>query len=79
MCSRLNYESASLAAPFIALAAGALLTVACAREALKVHARVNYIKIDLFGYQQAMDIRSKVAKAADKKMNEATLFMDAVD
>lgn len=56
-CSRLNYRSVSLAAPFIALASGALLAAACAREACKVRNPVNYVKIDLFGYQQAMDIR----------------------
>lgn len=56
-CSRLQYESTSLAAPFIALASGSLLAASCAQKVLKIDVPVNYLKLDLFGVQAAMDAR----------------------
>lgn len=50
-CSRIAYEQASFAAPFIALAAGSLLAAACAQRAADRWANNSYLKLDLFGYQ----------------------------
>ena len=51
-CSRLAYRDVSLAAPFMALAAGALLAAGIAQQALKRPAPTNYMKFDLLGLQQ---------------------------
>lgn len=50
-CSRIAYENASFAAPFIALAAGSLLAASCAQRAMDRWADNSYLKLDLFGYQ----------------------------
>lgn len=50
-CSRIAYENASFAAPFIALAAGSLLAAGCAQRAADRWANNSYLKLDLFGYQ----------------------------
>lgn len=59
-CSRLSYDSASLAAPFIALASGALLLACCAGHALKNESKRNYLKVDLLGFQSAIGERFRV-------------------
>lgn len=51
-CSRLAYRDVSLAAPFMALAAGALLAAGIAQQALKRPAPTNYMKFDLLESQQ---------------------------
>lgn len=56
-CSRLEYASASLAAPFIALAAGALLYALARQSRLGKLPNVNYIKFDLLGWQQSYSRR----------------------
>lgn len=50
-CSRIAYESVSLAAPFMGLAAGALLAAGLAQHALGAPAPTNYLKVDLLGLQ----------------------------
>ncbi len=51
-CSRFAYESVSLAAPFMGLAAGALLAAGLAQHALGMSAPTNYLKLDLLGLQR---------------------------
>ena len=51
-CSRLSYASVSLAAPFIGLAAGALLAAGLVQEAVRLAAPTNYLKVDMLGLQQ---------------------------
>lgn len=53
-CSRLAYGNVSMAAPFIALASGALLLAGCAHRALGMVPDVNYLKLDLFGFQRQL-------------------------
>lgn len=62
-CSRLNYDSASLAAPFIAMASGALLLACSAAHTLGQVAKINYFKVDLLGFQSAIATRSIKAPA----------------
>lgn len=57
-CSRIAYESVSLAAPFMGLAAGALLAAGLAQQALEMSAPTNYLKVDLLGLQQRSTRRS---------------------
>lgn len=56
-CSRLEYASASLAVPFIALAAGALLFALSRQSRLGKIPDANYIKLDLLGWQESMSRR----------------------
>lgn len=56
-CSRLEYASASLAAPFIALAAGAVLFALARQSRLGRLPDANYIKFDLLGWQQSHNRR----------------------
>lgn len=51
-CSRLSYARVSLAAPFMGLAAGALLAASLAQEALRLDAPTNYFKVDMLGLQR---------------------------
>ena len=51
-CSRISYQQVSLAAPFLGLAAGALLAAGLVQEALGIEAPANYMKFDLLGLQQ---------------------------
>lgn len=51
-CSRIAYESVSLAAPFMGLAAGALLAAGLAQQALGIRGRTDYMKLDLLGLQE---------------------------
>jgi hypothetical protein len=51
-CSRISYQQVSLAAPFVGLAAGALLAAGLVQEALGMEAPANYMKFDLLGLQQ---------------------------
>lgn len=62
-CSRLNYESVSLAAPFLSLASAALLLSGCARRALNITGEVNYLKADLLGYQRSMQKKMRVKES----------------
>lgn len=48
-CSRLAYANVSLAAPFLGLAAGALLAAGLAR---RTEETANYVKLDLLGHQR---------------------------
>ncbi len=65
-CSRLEYESVSLAAPFVALASGALLHALCRLNAVDRLPRVNYLKLDLLGQQRYMarSLRARSRKSA---------------
>jgi hypothetical protein len=58
-CSRVSYEGVSVAAPFIAVAAGAMLAGACAAEARRVprETRPNYLKLDVFELQRQLITR----------------------
>jgi hypothetical protein len=56
-CSRLEYERMSLAAPFIALASGALLHALCRLNVEHRLPDANYIKLDLLGWQRFMTRR----------------------
>ena len=51
-CSRIAYGKVAMAAPFMGLAAGALLAAGLAQEALRVAAPTNYVKFDLLGRQR---------------------------
>jgi hypothetical protein len=51
-CSRLAYEDVSLAAPFMGLAAGALLAAGLAQRSLGIPAPTNYLKIDMLALQR---------------------------
>jgi hypothetical protein len=50
-CSRVAYESVSMAAPFLGGAAGALLLARCVHHQAGIVLPVNYLKFDLFGLQ----------------------------
>lgn len=50
-CSRVAYANVSLAAPFMGLAAGALLAAGLAQHALGLAAPTTYFKLDLLGLQ----------------------------
>jgi hypothetical protein len=56
-CSRIDYDSVSLAAPFIALAAGSMLYALCRQSALGLPPDANYFKIDLLGHQSSISRR----------------------
>lgn len=51
VCSRIIYDSVSLAAPFLGVAAGALLAASLGRHALGEDLPRTYLKLDLFGRQ----------------------------
>lgn len=53
-CSRLAYKSVALAAPFMALAAGALLHAFCRLNGAQRRPDANYIKLDLLGRQSQL-------------------------
>lgn len=53
-CSRLEYESVSLAAPFVALSSGALLHAFCKLSAEGRLPDANYFKLDLLRLQSKM-------------------------
>lgn len=59
-CSRISYDGVSVAAPFIAVATGAMLAGACAAEAQSVprDGRPNYLKLDLFELQRQLISRN---------------------
>jgi hypothetical protein len=59
-CSRVPYEGVSVAAPFIAVASGAMLAGACAAEVngLPRGDRPNYVKLDLLGLQHKLISRN---------------------
>jgi hypothetical protein len=65
-CSRLIYHDASLAAPFIGLAAGTLLAAACGLHATEQLPKVNYFKIDLLKLQSRFRAENYTAHAAAK-------------
>jgi len=50
-CSRVAYRNISFAAPFMALAAGSLLSTGCAYRATGNWPQPSRLKFDLFGYQ----------------------------
>lgn len=50
-CSRVAYANVSLAAPFMGLAAGALLAASLFQHASAMAAPTNYLKVDLLGLQ----------------------------
>lgn len=52
-CSYLAYQDASLAAPFMALAAGALLGASLVHRATGYYPAVNYLKFDLLRIQSS--------------------------
>jgi hypothetical protein len=58
-CSRVAYAGVSLAAPFIATAAAALAMTECGRRVLRDDTGPNYLKLDVFGKQQALQIERK--------------------
>lgn len=64
-CSRIAYESVSLAAPFMGLAAGALLAAGLAQHALGMSAPTNYLKLDLLG-QQRWSTRRVMRRTGDR-------------
>jgi hypothetical protein len=51
-CSRIAYSQVAMAAPFLGLAAGALLAAGLAQQAMGIAAPTNYVKLDLLGLQQ---------------------------
>jgi hypothetical protein len=53
-CSRIPYQGISAAAPFVATTAAALIATACAGG---VASMPRYVKIDLLGMQDRMDVR----------------------
>ncbi len=59
-CSRVAYEGVGVAAPFIAVATGAMLAGACAAEVkgLSRRDRPNYVKLDLLGLQHKLISRN---------------------
>jgi hypothetical protein len=60
-CSRVAYANISLAAPFMGLAAGALLAGGLAQEASRIEAPTNYVKVDMLGLQ-AWSTRRRVMR-----------------
>ncbi len=51
-CSRIAYSQVAMAAPFLGLAAGALLAAGLAQQAMGSAAPTNYFKVDLLGLQK---------------------------
>lgn len=50
-CSRIAYDGIALAAPFMGMAAGALLVSGLVQHATAIDSGANYLKIDLFALQ----------------------------
>jgi hypothetical protein len=64
-CSSLHYEGVAMAAPFIGLAAGALLVAGVAQQALADAPDTNYVKLDLMALQaRYLRLRRRRARAA---------------
>lgn len=59
-CSRLFYDSVSLAAPFMALASAALLLSGVVRSNVGLNSVVQYLKIDLLGQQSSLQTRLRM-------------------
>jgi len=57
-CSRVAYANVALAAPFMGMAAGALLAAGIAEQRLRIAAPTNYLKMDLLELQQWSTRRS---------------------
>jgi hypothetical protein len=55
-CSRKNYNGVSLALPFVALAAGSLLTASLYQNTAGSPTKINCLRIDLFGKQQRLTV-----------------------
>lgn len=51
-CSRIPYLDATMAAPFLGLATGALLVAGCAQRAMAVKSDGNYLKMDMLKLQK---------------------------
>jgi hypothetical protein len=64
-CSRVLYEGVAMAAPFIGLAAGALLVAGVAQQALAEGTDTNYVKLDLMALQaRYLRLRRRRARVA---------------
>ena len=56
-CSRIGYQSVSLALPFVGLAAGSLLAASLFQHADGKPTPLSFLQLDLFGKQQRMTVR----------------------
>ncbi len=64
-CSRMLYEGVAMAAPFIGLAAGALLVAGVAQEALAEAPDTNYVKLNIMALQaRYLRLRRRRRRAA---------------